>query len=169
MEITNIDTFLDYYGKIRQRTLRVINCVPPDKLEWTYKQGKFTLGDLIRHIAAIERYMYAETIQGKPSLYAGCGTELAAGYEQVLELFHRLHRESMSIFSQLTPDQLNSKCKTPAGSPISVWKWLRALVEHEIHHRGQIYLYLSMLEIKTPPLYGLTAEEVEALKGNFRE
>jgi uncharacterized damage-inducible protein DinB len=34
------------------------------------------------------------------------------------------------------------------------------MTEHEIHHRGQIYLYLSILGIETPPLYGLTEEEV---------
>jgi uncharacterized damage-inducible protein DinB len=36
------------------------------------------------------------------------------------------------------------------------------MIEHEIHHRGQIYLYLSMSNVKTPPLYGLTSEEVRA-------
>jgi uncharacterized damage-inducible protein DinB len=44
--------------------------------------------------------------------------------------------------------------------PITVWKWLRAMVEHEIHHRGQIYIYLAMLNVSTPPLYGLTSEQV---------
>jgi uncharacterized damage-inducible protein DinB len=34
------------------------------------------------------------------------------------------------------------------------------MVEHEIHHRGQIYLYLSMLNVATPPLYGLTSEQL---------
>jgi len=43
-----------------------------------------------------------------------------------------------------------------------VWKWLRSMIEHEVHHRGQLYLYLSMLDIPTPPLYGLTSEEVRA-------
>ena len=37
-----------------------------------------------------------------------------------------------------------------------------AMVEHEAHHRGQIYLMLNMLEVPTPPLYGLTSEEVRA-------
>ena len=37
-----------------------------------------------------------------------------------------------------------------------------AMVEHEVHHRGQIYLMLNMLEVSTPPLYGLTSEEVRA-------
>ena len=34
------------------------------------------------------------------------------------------------------------------------------MVEHEVHHRGQIYVYLGMLEVKTPPLFGLTSEEL---------
>ena len=34
------------------------------------------------------------------------------------------------------------------------------MIEHEIHHRGQIYLMLGMLGVPTPPLYGLTSEEV---------
>ncbi|MGZ4786907.1 MAG: DinB family protein [Terriglobales bacterium] len=43
---------------------------------------------------------------------------------------------------------------------MTTWKWLRAMVEHECHHRGQIYLYLSMLEVPTPPVFGLTSEQV---------
>jgi len=38
------------------------------------------------------------------------------------------------------------------------------MVEHEIHHRGQIYLYLAIQGVPTPPLYGLTSEEVAARK-----
>jgi uncharacterized damage-inducible protein DinB len=35
------------------------------------------------------------------------------------------------------------------------------MCEHEAHHRGQIYLMLNMLGVTTPPLFGLTAEEVQ--------
>jgi uncharacterized damage-inducible protein DinB len=51
---------------------------------------------------------------------------------------------------------------TPAGAPITTWKWLRAMVEHEAHHRGQLYLLLGLRGIATPPIYGLTEEEVQA-------
>jgi uncharacterized damage-inducible protein DinB len=34
------------------------------------------------------------------------------------------------------------------------------MCEHEVHHRGQIYLMLGLLEVATPPLFGLTSEEV---------
>jgi uncharacterized damage-inducible protein DinB len=160
VEIETIEPFLDYYERIRERTLKVIRCIPPDRIDWTYREGKFTFADLIRHLATIERYMYAETIQFKPSRYPGHGKELADGYDDVLEFMNRMHCESMEIFRRLKTDDLKKKCVTPGGTPITVWKWLRAMVEHEIHHRGQIYIYLAMLDIPTPPIYGLTSEEV---------
>lgn len=160
MEIRQVGTFLEYLDRVRQRTMRVVRCIPPEKLNWSYQEGKFTLGDLARHIATTERHMWAENVQGKPSRYAGCGSELAASYDEVIELMERLHRESVLIFSQLTGQDLDRKCITPDGGSITIWKWLRAMVEHEIHHRGQIYLYLAMLGVSTPPLYGLTSEQV---------
>jgi uncharacterized damage-inducible protein DinB len=162
MEIRTVHEFLDYYGKIRQRTLRVIRSVPADKLEWSLAAGKFTIGDLIRHIAAIERFLYAENVQGKISRYSGHGRELADGYEAVMKFIDTTHRESMEIFALLTNEDLQKKCTNPDGSSITIWKWLRAMVEHEVHHRGQIYLYLAMLDVPTPPLFGLTSEEVRA-------
>jgi len=161
MEIRDLEVFLEYFDKVHQRTLRVVQCIPAGKIDWSYAPGKFTLGDLVRHIAAIERFMYAENAQCKPSRYSGCGKELADDYDQVVKFFENMHRESTEIFSRLTPDELNRKCETPGGASITVWKWLRSMVEHEIHHRGQIYLYLAILGVPTPPLYGLTSEQVK--------
>lgn len=162
MEIRSIAQFLEYWDGVRGRTRRIVGHIPPDRLEWTYRTGTFTLGDLVRHLATIERYMYAETVSGRPSRYAGCGRELADGYDDVVAYFERLHTEATAIFARLSDADLQGKCQTPAGTPITTWKWLRAMVEHEAHHRGQIYLMLNMLEVPTPPLYGLTSEEVRA-------
>ena len=160
MEIKNVETFLDYYEKVRRRTLRVIKTIPPEKMNWSYREGKFTLADLIRHIASTERYMFAETVRANKSRYPGHGRELADGYDNVLTFFDRAHRESIEIFRQFSDEDLLEKCTTPAGTPITRWKWLRSMVEHEIHHRGQIYVYLGILGVTTPPLYGLTSEQV---------
>ncbi len=162
MEIRTVPSFLEYWRNIRARTRRVAECIPPERLEWTQKPGRFTLGDLVRHLATIERYMYAETVRERPSAYPGCGAELAAGRDAVLALMDRLHAESLELFGQLSDEDLQRKCRTPAGTPITTWKWLRAMVEHESHHRGQIYLMLGVLDVATPPLFGLTAEEVQA-------
>ena len=162
MEISNIEVFLDYYDKVHARTRRVIACIPPDKLEWSFADGHFTLGDLVRHLAAINRYMFAECIMMRPSRYPGHGRELADGFDETMKYFSDHQAETVDILKTLTPEQLGAKCNTPDGAEISVWKWLRSMLEHEIHHRGQIYIYLAMLGVKTPPLYGLTSEQVRA-------
>ncbi len=160
VEIRAAAEFLAYFQRVRGRTDRVIRCIPPEHIEWTHKPGAFTFGDIVRHLGAMERYMFAENVRGKPSIYPGHGHELADGYEQVLDFFARMHAESVAIFEELTPDDLVRKCETPAGVSLPTWKWLRAMIEHEVHHRGQIYLMLGMLGVPAPPLYGLTSEEV---------
>jgi uncharacterized damage-inducible protein DinB len=162
MEIRSVSQFLEYWGSLRGRTRRVVACIPPDRLEWTHRIGSFTLGDLVRHLATIERYMYAETVAGRPSRYQGCGRDLADGYEAVLKYLDRMDQESRDIIGMLSDADLLRKCQTPAGVEITTWKWLRAMCEHEVHHRAQIYLMLGMLAVATPPLFGLTSEEVRA-------
>ena len=161
MEIRDIGVFLDYFDKIHQRTMRVVRCIPPDRADWSFRQGKFTLGDLARHIAAINRYLFAETVRGNRSCYGGCSKALAPEFDQILDFMEKLHGESAEIISALSHDDLQRKCQTPDGASITTWKWLRAMTEHEVHHRGQIYIYLALLEVPTPPLYGLTSEQVQ--------
>lgn len=150
-----------YFERIRERTMRVVAYVPPDRIEWTYKPGKFTFGDVMRHLASIERWMYAENALLRPSRYPGHGRELADGYDAVVDYMRRMHAQSMEIFGSLTEEDLDRKCTTPGGAELRVGKWLRAMVEHEVHHRGQLYLYCSMLDLPTPPIFGLTSEQVK--------
>lgn len=181
--------FLVYFEKIRARTERVAALIPEDRIEWAPREGKwpshdsarrstrpaaephpssttdragFTLGDTVRHIAAIERWMFAENAARRPSRYHGCGRELADGRDAVLAYLREMHGQSVAIFSGLSPSDFEARCETPGGTSIRIGKWLRSMIEHEVHHRGQIYLMLGMLGVDTPPLYGLTSEDVRA-------
>jgi len=101
-------------------------------------------------------------VQGRPSRYPGHGRELADGHARVVALFDRWGAESRAIFASLSPGQLQQRCTTPAGATLAVWKWLRAMLEHEAHHRGQVHLMLGMIGAGAPPLFGLTSEDVRA-------
>ena len=160
MQITTIGPFLDYWRGVRERTRRVALLVPPEQMEWSYAPNRWSFGDIVRHLAGIERDMYAENVHGRPSRYRGHGRDLADGKEAVIGYLDAKHREALELFGALTDDALQAKCTTPAGTPITTYKWLRAMVEHEAHHRGQLYLMLGMLGVSAPPIYGLTEEEV---------
>src|SRR5215207_8296073 len=102
MEIRSIEQFLEYWSSLRGRTRRVVTCIPPERLEWSHRPGAFSFGDLVRHLATIERFMYAETVAGRPSRYPGCGRELADGYDAVLSYFDQLDQEAKEIFGALS-------------------------------------------------------------------
>ncbi len=107
--------------------MRVARCIPRDKIDWTYALAKFTFGDLLRHLAVTERYLWAESVQGRPARDTTHGKELADGYDNVMAFVERLHAESMEIFGRLSDEDLQKKCKTPDDAPITTWKWLRLM------------------------------------------
>lgn len=157
--------FRDYLGRFHERTRRLVVLIPPDDLEWRPGPGRFSFGDLVRHLAGIERWMYAENALGRPSQYRGHGPDLAEGQAAVVAYYDALHAEAMAIFATLDDAAMRRRTVTPGGAAITVWKWMRAMVEHEAHHRGQLYLMLALRGVPTPPIFGLTAEEVAARSG----
>ena len=156
----DLATLLDNIDRVHERTRRVVVLIPAEDIEWSPREGWFTFGGVVRHLAAIERWMYAENAWGRPSRFAGHGPELASGSDAVVAYYDRMHAESRALFAALDDAMLDRKVVTPAGAPITLWKWLRAMIEHEAHHRGQLYLMLAMRGVPTPPLFGMTSEAV---------
>ncbi len=56
-----------------------------------------------------ERFLWAETLQGRTSRYTTHGKEPADGYENVFAFMERLHAESMEIFAKLNDEDLQRK------------------------------------------------------------
>ena len=160
--IQDVPSFLSYWRNARSRTVRVLEALEPEDLEWAPTATAFTFGDLFRHLAGLERYMYAENVLGRPSTYPGHDLALACGAEELRGYLGRCHAESLAVFAGLTEAELLGSCQTPAGAPLAVWKWLRAMAEHEAHHRGQLYLMASLRGRSVAPLFGLTEAEVFA-------
>jgi uncharacterized damage-inducible protein DinB len=160
MEIIRADEFIRYYQRIKQRSLKVIRIIPEEQLEFRLQEGDFSLGDLARHIILIERDMYHFNLRGQKSRYQGCGPAYGATLDEILKLYERTMEEMIGLLQDQPPSYFQEKCLTPAGNPIRRGKWLRAMIEHEVHHRGQIYLLLRQLGITVPQIFQLSSEEV---------
>jgi uncharacterized damage-inducible protein DinB len=78
----------------------------------------------------------------------------------------RMHAETVAMLKPLTPEDLERKGTSPQGVPVTAWKLLRAMIEHEVHHRGEIYVYLALMGIERPPLYGTTEPELRKLSSS---
>lgn len=90
MEITDIKLFVDYFDKIHGRIERLLKLIPEDRLEHKPIANKFSFGDLVRRMAAVERYMFVEIAIGGKNCYPGHSQDLAKGYDNVVNYYHNL-------------------------------------------------------------------------------
>jgi len=106
-----LSTFLEYWPSVRNRTRRLIPLIPPDQLEWVPGERRWSLGDQVRHLAGIERWMYVETLLGGQTHYPGHKRELADGLDAVLAYHDRCHAESMELLRTMTPNRVEEDRK----------------------------------------------------------
>jgi uncharacterized damage-inducible protein DinB len=174
VEAQSVSEFIKYWGGFRGRTRRTLATFPEHAGPWRPGEGAFCVADLTRHIGRAERDFFVARVCGvrarvalgpEAALGRGEGTDLNAALAEL----DTLHEESCAMLADLEkregPEALQRRVTTPVGAEISAWKLLRAMCEHEAHHRGQLSLYLRMLGLHPPPIFGYKAEAVgEALR-----
>lgn len=157
--LTSMSNFARYFENVRERTLRFIAPIPPDQIDFARHAGKFTLGDLIRHVASTERMFVEAALDGR-WVYPGHSRDLGATKDEAVAYLMAAHEAAMARLAA-TPDAvLNEKRPTLDGYSVSAWRILMLLVEHEVHHRSQISQYLVDLGVEPPQIFGKFMEEL---------
>jgi len=157
--LTSLPDFVRYFESVRGRTLAFIQAIPDDQIDFAPYPGKFTLGDLIRHIAATERMFVDGVLEGRWT-YAGHSRELGPTKAEAVDYLMRTHEEAMARLRATDTEVLQMKRTTPFGMVVSAWRLLMTMTEHEIHHRSQIGQYLVALGMEPPQVFGRKLEEL---------
>ena len=159
--IQAVESFIHYFESVRRRTLNYLRVIPPEKFEWRPKDGEFTCGDIVRHIIATEKMFVGVAMDGKWK-YMGHDTD-KQGLAETLTLLNAVHLEAMEKLSALPDEALVEMRPSLNGPELKVWRWLMAMSEHEIHHRSQLAVYLSLMGVQPPHIFGLGVEDIIAL------
>jgi uncharacterized damage-inducible protein DinB len=157
--IQDIASFLNYFSSIRRRTVTNIQALPEERIDWAPQEGEFTCGDLIRHMGASE-VMFAGGIATGQWRYPGHQRKAGESLETLLADLESSHAEAVDLLGRLKGTDLSVPRPSLKGVPVKTWRLLMAMVEHEVHHRSQLAVYLSLMGIQPPQIYGLSLEEV---------
>jgi uncharacterized damage-inducible protein DinB len=159
--IRSVQEFITYFSGVRRRTLHFAGSLPPERLDWAPKEGEFTCADLLRHIAAGEKMFTGVVTQGRWK-YEGHGGDQRS-LELLIALLDRTHDESMRLLGELPDAELDQpRPSLVADRPLKVWRWLMIMSEHEVHHRSQLAVYLTLLGVTPPHIFGLGVEDLVA-------
>ncbi|USG65498.1 DinB family protein [Brevibacillus ruminantium] len=153
------EVLISQFAGVRKRTLKYLQEMPADMMDWRPAPDKFSCGDIIRHLGSTERMFY-HAITENEWKYTGHGPEKGETLEAALHYLQDCHEAVLTGLQQLEPEQFNKKVKNLLGYEVSAWRIVMAMIEHEIHHRGQLSAYMQTNQVQPPQIFGLQIEQI---------
>jgi uncharacterized damage-inducible protein DinB len=154
---------LQEFDNEAKTTRRVLERVPNDKLAWKPHPKSMSLGVLALHVAGSPAVICGWAAEGETH-FKGEPPPTPASTEEILVAHNRSVKTSKEILSSLGDEGLNTVWTGKAGGQTIMTMAKAALVRtlvmnHLIHHRGQLSVYLRLLDVAVPPIYGPSADE----------
>ena len=141
-------------------TRRVIERVPSDKAEWRPHPKSFPMGHLAQLLAWMPGWITNAARETKLDLLNAGGYSFEKT-ETLLDMFDKNVREAREALATTTdftvPWSLVRGDMVLMTSPRG--EVIRQTISHLSHHRGQMTVYLRLLDIPVPSIYGPSADE----------
>ncbi len=158
-------SFLGEFDHEMSNTRKVLERVPTDKLAWKPHAKSMTMGRLASHIA--EMPIWVLRALGAPEYDFAVGGTLRhdiPSTREIVEAFDKNLADAREAIAGAGDDALREKWTLRRGDRVAFTlpriAVLRALVlNHVIHHRGQLTVYLRLNDAPVPALYGPSADE----------
>jgi uncharacterized damage-inducible protein DinB len=162
--MTLIAPILDELGREAETTRRVLERIPTDKLSWKPHDQSRSLGDLAWHLATIPGRIAAMAQVDDADALVFKAPSRPGTAEEIVAAFGRIVAEALEKLGRLGDDDLRRKIVFRAGEKrlahLPRIAFLRTvMLNHSYHHRGQLSVYLRLLGVPLPPIYGPTADE----------
>jgi uncharacterized damage-inducible protein DinB len=146
-------------------TRRVLERIPAGKLSWKPHAKSMSIGQLALHIAAVPGRtvsMFKKTEHEiDPNAFR---SEEPKSTEEILAVFDQSVKDAGAYLDTLDEEQLRAAWTLKANGRTlftrSRQDVLRiTMLSHIYHHRGQLSVYLRLVDVPVPSIYGPSADE----------
>lgn len=149
-------------------TRRVLERVPDDKLGWKPHTKSMSLGQLASHVAQLPDWLSniitADGFDFRPPDAPPYAAADCKSTRELLDTFDRSVATARKAITGIRDESLDDSWTLQAGeykiftSPR--WSVYRGFgINHIIHHRAQLAVYLRLLDVPVPGIYGPSADE----------
>jgi uncharacterized damage-inducible protein DinB len=157
------ELFLREWEREGPFTKKMLEKVPQDKFGWKPHEKSKTLGALALHVAALpgrwirvlDSDVFDPTIIKQPT---------AEDMDAIIKLFEDNNTILIDRFKNTGEEEYDKQFTfNPAGKPLFTTSKAMGigtfLFGHLIHHRAQLSVYLRLLDVPVPGMYGASADE----------
>jgi uncharacterized damage-inducible protein DinB len=156
------ETLLPEFDQEMATTRRVIERVPSDKAEWKPHPKSFALGHLTQLVAGMPGWITNAIRETKLDLSKGPGYSYEKT-EKLLQVFDRNVASARDALRSAKDADFDVQWQLTMGERVlltaSRAEIVRQDINHLVHHRGQLTVYLRLLNVPVPSIYGPTADE----------
>jgi uncharacterized damage-inducible protein DinB len=160
------DAFIAELKHESSMTKKILERVPLDKKDWKPHEKSMTLGRLATHMA--ENTHWASDVVNIDDFdfmkHYNFTPTAASTQEELLQIFQTNLDDAIKDLSGMSEDDFNKTWTIRRGEhvisqmpkKVAIRGWA---ISHMIHHRGQLSVYLRLLGIPVPGMYGPSADE----------
>ncbi len=139
---------LPYWGRLNEGIISLVDCIPDDKLNWSPKPELWNFKGILIHISGSRHgWLTNDVKDGAPSPDVIREAQTKEGIKRHLQVsWNRVERFLSN------PPQLSAVYKGDLNDPRTYnGHWIAYhLLEHDIHHRADIFHYLALLGVEHP-------------------
>jgi len=143
-------------------TRRVLERVPTDEGKWKPHEKSFPLGHLAQLVSSMPGWITRTLEETSIDLATGGGYTYQPT-ETLVTAFDRNVREARAALDSVTGSELDVSWSLRHGERVLMTmprgEVTRQHLSHLVHHRGQLTVYLRLLDVPVPSIYGPTADE----------
>lgn len=159
-----VDALLPEFDHEMTTTRKLLERVPEDRFDWKPHAKSFSLGALATHVAALPAWG-AEALTRSEFDIAGSQPPAATPSKaELMSTFDTNAATARSALAGKTDGELMATWTLKRGGK-AIFSMPKAnvlrsfVLNHLIHHRGQLSVYLRLLDVPVPSIYGPSADE----------
>ena len=158
-------TFLPEWMQETASTRKLLERIPLDKGDWKPHEKSMSLARLTGHLAELSGWVDITLMQDELDFSKmDYKPFIPASTAELLENFDKLTASATAILTNVTDETLMGNWTMRNGEQVYFTMPKMAVLRtwvfnHIIHHRAQLTVYLRMLDVPVPGMYGPTADE----------
>lgn len=160
------DAFIAELKHETSLTKKILERVPMDRKDWTPHEKSMSVGRLATHIAETLKWISNIRHIDDFDFMKDFNLKLQAAESQegLLQLFQANLDNALADLSAMSDDDFTTVWTVRRGEQIMMQLPKKVAIRgwgfsHQIHHRGQLSVYLRLLDIPVPGMYGPSADE----------
>lgn len=151
-------------------TKKMLERVPLDKADWKPHDKSMSLGRLATHVAEMAHWitdiMSAEELDFATASFS---RHVAATNDELVTILEQKTSQALKVLENCKDEDFSKTWTMKRAGQVVFANSKSAMIRrfgcnHLYHHRGQLSVYLRLLDVPVPGMYGPTADELAAAR-----